>query len=121
MNSEDHDTLISLKTEMGYVHKNLNALCKQINHYMEANKKDHDAINLLITNQMAECPKTFLLARTFYWVTAFLILGLLTIGASTVSNQVNINTLTVKEAQNDNQLPRSEITEDTAKDSKPRP
>ena len=93
MNQQDHDTLIALQSEMGYVHTNLGALCKQIDRYMEVNKEDHDKINNLITNQMAECPKTFLLSKTFYWVAGFLILGLLTVGAATIANQVDINTV----------------------------
>jgi hypothetical protein len=117
MGPSDHDTLILLKGEMSFVKKNLAALCGQIDRYMENNKEDHSSINKILMDQ----PKHFLFSRTFYWVTGFLILGLLSIGASTVHNKVDINTLKVKGEQHGNQLPGSEVTTDTTENSKPGP
>jgi hypothetical protein len=114
MEQQDHDTLIKLKTEVGHVNKSLTSLCGKIDKFMASNKEDHDCIR-------TEYPKQFLFSKTFYWVAGFLILGLLTIGATTIDNRVSINTnkLTI-EAHHDDQLPRPEVTEDAAESSSPR-
>jgi hypothetical protein len=107
--SEDHDAVIKLRTSV-------KILCGKVDKFIDNNRADHEKINDLLVNQIIEAPKTFLSSKTFYWVAGFLIIGLLSVGASTIDNRVEIKELHTIGEHHDNQLPGSETTEIPSED-----